>query len=192
MDARSDVYSLGTVLFEAVGGRAPFEAETPAATALARLQREPRHLGDLRPEAPPGLVAAISTAMARDPQRRFADAAGLRATLLDPRTLAPAPPPRSVPPAPRSATRDDETLVAPTTAPDHAGDPGGFDDPDGPTTLAPLADGHGIGGAPGQAPDADRPEVPEDRFQRFPVGPVVLASVVLASLLVVLLLLTTA
>ncbi len=165
VDARSDVYSLGTVLFEAVSGRAPFEAETPAATALARLQREPRHLGDLRPDIPPGLVAAISTAMARDPEQRFGSAAELRATLLDPRTLAPAPP-------------ADPTLVAnPTLV--------AADDHSLTTFIAPVP-------APARSQALEQepewPEPPEHRYQRSPVGPVVLASVVLASLLLVVLL----
>ena len=67
-DARSDVYSLGVVLFELVTGRVPFRAETPVATLLQHLQAPPP-LEDV-PEA---LRPVLARALAKDPSRRYAD-----------------------------------------------------------------------------------------------------------------------
>ncbi|MGH9151457.1 MAG: serine/threonine-protein kinase, partial [Acidimicrobiales bacterium] len=64
---RSDLYSLGVVLYEALAGAKPFTAETPLAMAGAVLNDVPAPLAELRPGVAPDLAAAVERAMARDP-----------------------------------------------------------------------------------------------------------------------------
>jgi serine/threonine-protein kinase len=82
LDGRADIFSLGVVLYEALTGRVPFQAETDAATALARLHRTPVPPHQLRAGVPRGLEQVILRAMARDRDQRHPTAADLRAALL--------------------------------------------------------------------------------------------------------------
>jgi tRNA A-37 threonylcarbamoyl transferase component Bud32 len=82
LDGRADLYSLGLVLYECLAGRVPFIGETDADTALARLQRDPTDLARLRPTLSRGLVDLIHRLLARNPNRRPATGADLRAELL--------------------------------------------------------------------------------------------------------------
>jgi tRNA A-37 threonylcarbamoyl transferase component Bud32 len=82
VDGRTDLYSLGIVLYEMLCGRPPFEGEGEAATALARLQRDPLRPRQVRPGVPKALEEIVLRAMARAPGDRFATAADLRAALL--------------------------------------------------------------------------------------------------------------
>ena len=68
VDARTDIYSLGIVLYEMLCGRAPFEADGDAATALARLQRDPLRPRQVRPGVPKALEEIVCRAMARAPR----------------------------------------------------------------------------------------------------------------------------
>jgi serine/threonine protein kinase len=72
LDGRSDLYSLGLVLYECLAGRVPFLGESDADTALARLQREPTDLARLRPSLSPQLVRVIHKLLARNPEHRYA------------------------------------------------------------------------------------------------------------------------
>ena len=82
VDPRTDIYSLGVVLYEMLCGRPPFVAEGDAATALARLQREPLRPRQVRPSVPKPLEEVVVRAMARAPDDRYSSAADLRAALL--------------------------------------------------------------------------------------------------------------
>jgi serine/threonine protein kinase len=69
-DARSDVWSLGIVLFELLTGRTPFEGTVPQ--VIARVMVDPIPWpGDLRPDLPKGLARVIMHALLRDPAKRF-------------------------------------------------------------------------------------------------------------------------
>ncbi|MEO6317741.1 MAG: protein kinase [Acidimicrobiales bacterium] len=82
VDARTDIYSLGIVLYEMLCGRPPFQAEGEAATALARLQRDALRPRQVRPSVPKALEEIVCRAMARAPEARYDSAADLRAALL--------------------------------------------------------------------------------------------------------------
>jgi serine/threonine protein kinase len=78
LDGRADLYSLGLVLYECLAGRVPFLGETDADTALARLQRDPTDLGQLRPTLPRGLVTLIHRLLSRNPNHRPRTGSDLR------------------------------------------------------------------------------------------------------------------
>src|SRR5262249_790145 len=82
VDARSDLFSLGIILYECVAGVNPFSAPTTFET-LRRVQAcefPPVEL--LRPDAPPELVAILGTAMAKSAADRYADAGRMYEALL--------------------------------------------------------------------------------------------------------------
>ncbi|HEY8087209.1 MAG TPA: protein kinase, partial [Polyangiaceae bacterium] len=82
VDARSDLFSLGTLLYECVAGVNPFSAPTTFET-LRRVQAcEYPPVELLRPDAPPDLVAILKTAMAKQPGDRYADAGRMYEALL--------------------------------------------------------------------------------------------------------------
>ncbi|MDQ4132504.1 MAG: serine/threonine protein kinase [Actinomycetota bacterium] len=80
--ARSDIYAVGVLLYEALTGRKPFAAASPLALAQAIHHQPPTPIGELRPDTPPDLAWAVAKAMDKDPQRRFASAEQMTAALV--------------------------------------------------------------------------------------------------------------
>lgn len=78
VDARTDIYSLGVVLYEAVCGEPPFSGNSPAAMALVRLKQDPVPPRSVRPDLPTSLAALIEHCLERDPANRFESAKELR------------------------------------------------------------------------------------------------------------------
>jgi len=74
VDATSDVFSCGCVLYEMASGKAPFSAESVSETIRRILTDDPPDLDVLAREAPEGLVDIIRRALAKNPADRFADA----------------------------------------------------------------------------------------------------------------------
>ena len=82
-DGRSDVYSLGVLLYEAACGRPPFRETSDAATALARLRLRPEDPRVHRRALSPGFCAIVLRSLERKPDDRFASAEACRAALVD-------------------------------------------------------------------------------------------------------------
>jgi serine/threonine-protein kinase len=70
----SDVYSIGVILYEALTGEVPFDAETPVAVALKQVSEQPVPPSRLDPSVPPALDAVVLRALAKDPGNRYASA----------------------------------------------------------------------------------------------------------------------
>jgi beta-lactam-binding protein with PASTA domain/tRNA A-37 threonylcarbamoyl transferase component Bud32 len=82
VDGRSDVYSVGVVLYELVCGVAPFIAESPVSVAYKHVREEPIPPSQRTAGIPPALEQIIMTALAKDPELRYQSADDLRADLL--------------------------------------------------------------------------------------------------------------
>ncbi|HVG59990.1 MAG TPA: protein kinase [Hyalangium sp.] len=93
IDARTDLFSLGCVLFHCLTGRRPFSGEHPIAILAKLVFEEPPRLSDLAPGIPLPLEALVSRLLAKNPANRPGDAASVAAMLaaLDQDTLAHSP-----------------------------------------------------------------------------------------------------
>ncbi len=85
VDARTDLYALGCVLFHMLAGEVLFPASTPMAAGLRQVVDQPPPLRDRRPDAPEWLARAVARLLEKDPDRRPADAAATLALLAGPR-----------------------------------------------------------------------------------------------------------
>ncbi|HEY8150104.1 MAG TPA: protein kinase, partial [Vicinamibacteria bacterium] len=79
-DFRSDIYSLGIVVFEAFTGRVPFRGATPVETLMMHVEAPPP-IDDPALALPPALLPVLRSALAKDPAARFPDALSLAAAL---------------------------------------------------------------------------------------------------------------
>jgi serine/threonine protein kinase len=80
---RSDLYSLGVILYEMVTGAPPFRGDTPIAVLSQHLNATPTSPVLLNPNIPPALTMVIVTALAKDPNARFASAATMTAAIAE-------------------------------------------------------------------------------------------------------------
>ena len=122
IDNRTDIYSLGVTLFEALSGKTPFVADSPLALLRQIVDVEPPNLGELNPEVDPELRAVVAHMMVKDRDLRIAscgeligaietylEARGAAGNLVE--RLAASPPAPSSPPA-----ADPELDTGPTRA----------------------------------------------------------------------------
>ncbi|MFC8388059.1 MULTISPECIES: protein kinase [unclassified Streptomyces] len=93
VDARSDLYSVGIMLFQLVTGRLPFEADSPLAIAYAHVQEEPPVASSINRSLPPAVDALIARALKKNPNERFPSAESMRGECLRvAQSFHPAPP----------------------------------------------------------------------------------------------------
>lgn len=82
VDARSDVYSVGCVLFEILTGQPPFTGDSPVAVAYQHVKEDPPLPSSVNPGVPRELDSVILKAMAKNPANRYQTAAEMRADLI--------------------------------------------------------------------------------------------------------------
>ena len=101
VDARTDIYSLGCLVYHCLTGELPFARDTDIAVIYAHLSEEPPRITSVRPELPVGLDAVIAKALEKAPERRFQTCADLmsagRAVIDAAGPLADTATPRPVP-----------------------------------------------------------------------------------------------
>jgi serine/threonine protein kinase len=81
IDARSDIYSMGVILFEALTGRTPFKSETPLGIVLQHLDAEPPRPSTVAPGVDPRLETICLRCLKKKPEERYATARDMRAAL---------------------------------------------------------------------------------------------------------------
>ena len=107
VDARSDIFSLGVVLYEAIAGRRPFDGESVTETMMNIIMTEPPDLATLAPTAPQALADVVRHALQKKPDQRFANAGAMIGAMAAINFDAP------ITPRPQPSKIDAPTVVLP-------------------------------------------------------------------------------
>ena len=154
-DPRSDLYSLGIVMYEMVAGTVPFTGENAVAIAYKQVHDEAAALSGLVDDLPAGFVSIVERLMLKDPVARYPDARSLRDDLRRFRLEQPLAEPE---PQREAATPTVEVPDEQAPTPPLAADP--------PTDEVPTVTGPAIAGAP----KVTAPRVESGDMGRFPPG----------------------
>ncbi|GHH70505.1 serine/threonine-protein kinase PksC [Streptomyces sulfonofaciens] len=211
VDARSDLYSVGIMLFQLVTGRLPFDADSPLAIAYAHVQEEPVAPSSINRALPPAVDALVARALRKNPNERFPSAEAMRDECLRvAQSLQPAAP--SIVPGAQSASGQgvgsavfppvDQSTPAPTGPVQTPYQPGPYGTPapapgygypqPGYQTPAPTTGAPGAYGVPGAGAPAPYPISPQpSTAASHPVGggrrsnaPLIVGSIVAALVVV--------
>lgn len=82
LDARSDLFSVGVVLYEGFAGEVPFDSENPGDVLIAVATEAPRPLSELRPDLPSSVIELVDRSLRKDPAERFQSARELREVVM--------------------------------------------------------------------------------------------------------------
>ena len=150
LDRRSDLFSLGAVLYESLTGKSPFDGETISHQIVAVLEKDPPALVNYRSDLPLDLEFIIRKALAKKPEERYAtaldfanDLKQLRRRLDVEAEVARLSPPAGVPSA--SVRISNSITAARPSGPAPISPPPGFDPSMAPTMAMPVAQPSGSG-----------------------------------------------
>lgn len=113
-DHRTDIYSLGVVLFEALVGRVPFDADTTASILAQHITAPVPSVQSINPQLPIGMQAVLEKALAKEPEKRYQQADEMAAAL---QTALVPPAPAGVPPTSPVSAGQEPTVVVNAAAP---------------------------------------------------------------------------
>ena len=116
VDRRSDIYALGTILFEMLTGKQPYQSDTPMGLALAHVTEPVPRILEYRADLPPESEAIINTAMAKEPDSRFSTASALAQAISDMTSSESTPAPRGAATVVEPAPPMPATVVEPVPA----------------------------------------------------------------------------
>jgi hypothetical protein len=127
VDQRSDLFSIGAVLYELLSGHKPFEADSTPSVLYQVVHKQPPPIHRWVPDVPPPLVAVVNRALDKNRDRRFQTAAEMRAALASARrgrvAAAPRPQPPPLPVSARPARNGRTAMPPPVVAPSAGSSP---------------------------------------------------------------------
>ncbi|MFV2119803.1 protein kinase domain-containing protein, partial [Streptomyces sp. Act-28] len=121
VDARSDLYSVGIMLFQLLTGRLPFDADSPLAIAYAHVQEEPVPPSSFNRSITPAMDALVARALRKNPNERFPGAAAMRDECLRVLSAGRTGAPAIVPGSPANSGAGGGSAVFPPLDQSHAG-----------------------------------------------------------------------